>query len=220
MKKILPIILTLIICISLTACGSKRQGQQEIENYRKSFSKLESAHIIIKDTINDKTVQDLTFKYDGKIMVYSYLSAYGEEPFYEFNDGKKLYVKKNDKLTEYSKGKFKVYTKKEPHPNASEQIFFLMPKYITMDAVTTTEEGTTTITYIYDTQKLSKVMKADENQGTLKSFITEYAFDKDGNFLYLDEKSTFESDKGETKNEYRITVGGENKITEVVNSIK
>ena len=213
MNKLLTLVLVAIIGVEFTGCGDKLLGEDEVNAARDEYASLSSAHLIIRDMNSKITLQDFSFVYNEIILTYCYIKADRNNIYMEYNDGQKMYIKENGVKMTYEGKDMTKYTRKNTHQNASKQIFFFIPKYVDKSEKIDNADDTVTYRYTYDVNKL----KMDSENGEVTGFVTNYVFNKDGNFLYLDEESKILKDRNEQTWVYRVSYYDADAITEITN---
>lgn len=213
MNKLLTLVLVAIIGVEFTACGDKLLGEDEVNAARDEYASLSSAHLIIRDMNSKITLQDFSFVYNENILTYCYIKADKNNIYMEYNDGEKMYIKENDVEKTYEGKDMTKYTRKETHQNASKQIFFFIPKYVVKSEKIDNTDKTVTYRYTYDAKKI----KMDSENGELTAYATNYVFDKDGKFLFLDEESKIIKDGNEQTWVYRVSYYDADAMTEITN---
>lgn len=213
-RSIIPI---LLICISLTAllsgCQSRDPfvGEEKIKTLRSEAAEYTSARYLLTNVDADKLEQVFTYRYnDDDTQSYLYETD-GSEYYAEYSDGKAMLrggMTSHEEVSEKAED-FAVYTKKKPHPYSDGQLLFYVSGAISSAEETADAEGNALYIYYYDTEKLNKLMG-----GSLTEFVTSYAFDGDGNFVYFRQHNVSSDGQSFT---YEITVQDINAIDAVEN---
>lgn len=224
-KFLLPVLLCGIIAVGLSGCTQKKEypGSDKIEALRDSAAGYNSARYFITNVETDVLEQVFTFMYDedgSQIYLCEGVDADGNY-YAEYSNGREVFRTEHGVgiVVPSSDESFAVYTRKEPHPYSTGQLFFYVNGYIASAEEGTDGEGNTLYLYHYDTEKINKALG-----NTLTEFATSYAFDADGNFVYFRQHNasdvTYEdgtvSNVGYT---YEITVEEVNNITKVENPV-
>jgi hypothetical protein len=224
-KKILSAVLPLCLCIAAAGCSVNKTeypGSAEIEALRDSAAEYESARYFITNVETDVLEQVFTFMYDtDDTQIYLCEGVQSGEYYAEYSNGKELFREEDGvgKVIPSDDESYASYTRKDPHPYSTGQLFFYVNKYISSAEETTDGEGNTLYIYEYDTEKINKALG-----NTLTEFMTSFAFDGEGNFVYFRQHNasdvTYED--GTVENEsytYEITVEEINAVTEIENPI-
>ncbi len=211
----------LLICVLVGAffagCGNNKtetssfEGTELVVNLREKYSALNSAKIEIYDVTNDAQYMDFAFKLDENGTMH-YLTKSGES--WEYNDGKKSVVCDGANISEHSglfDAAFRKYTAQKRHSNADKGIFFYEPTMLDTEISSYTEEkdGIKRVTLCYDSEKIAAQLSG--NYKEIRSFVTDYTFDSDGNFIELTETTTYE----DSEYKLRVTLSDENAVTEI-----
>lgn len=224
MKKIVCALLTLCLSLScLTGCLAEKKfpGSDKIEAMRKTVADYDSCRYYITNLDTGVLEQVFAYYYDGEDrQVYLCEGMQGGEYYAEYSNGLELFreedgVGANIGSTDPTYAK---YTREEPHPYSTGQLFFYINGYIEAAEELTDENGNTIYMYYYNLEKLNKVL--DE---AVSEFSTAYAFDPDGNFLYFRQHNAsadYTDDNGVPISfAYEITVHDVNSLTELENPV-
>lgn len=232
-KKIAAVVISAAALISLTACGSRYdgynvEGGDRIISLREEFAALDSGVLSIYNTETGEVQSEFTFLYNKKdVLNFSYKSTQEGAPYYEYYDGKSLNIQRKGEVYTYNRfsPNYKKYKRgKNTHPNASGGIFFYEPAYMVLEedgktavVIVTTGEAEDCYSYTYDLNRLSEYMTTGTAEGAIVSFVTDYYYDKSGNFLRMEEISTL--DNG-TVYSSTVKISRENEIDEIINYIE
>ena len=107
---------------------------------------------------------------------------------------------------------FSKYTRKAKHPQADEGMLMFAPKAVESVSDIIGDDGSVTVTYVYDVSKLGK----DAEEIGTKGFSTTYFFDKDGELEYFTENTV-------TKNaqyNYRVDITERNSVDKIENNVE
>lgn len=220
MKKAISLLLVSMMCFVFTACGKSVSGKDVVEKARKDYEKYDSATILITDVSTGDVVRKFSFAYnDDKSMAFSYYDALSHPASYVFNDGKSSVSKQSGKVTTLEGEDFTKYTKKEPHQNATKDIFFYLPDYIGLSSVTESESGENTIYYNYNVGDFPKALTTLEDGGVLSKFETTYYIDAEGKITKLTETSTYSYEDKDVTSTYEVELKDVNSLTEITNDI-
>lgn len=232
-RKLTAVILAAVMIISFSACGSRFDdyevlGGEKVVAVRENFAALDSGVLTVLNTETGEKQGEFTFYYDKKdVLHFSYEATYGGEPYYEYYDGKALNIQRNGEAASYKwpNANYKKYKRgKDTHPNASGGIFFYEPACMFLEedgktavVVKTEDDNGECYSYSYDMEVLSKYMATETNEGKMTSFEVKFFFDKEGNFLRMEEISTLENG---TTYSSTVVISRQNEIDEVTNFIK
>lgn len=214
MKKIFIPMLVFATLLIFTSCGKPIEGEDLILKARKAYTALDSATIEIVNVDTDQVEQRFTFMYDEKdMLIYSYSGTFEDEKYLEYNNGYTSYTNDDGKVTQYKKGdkKFISYTRKSTHPTAGVGLVLFEKKAVKDASVTQTNEGTT-VTHIYDIDKLKNL---ETDVGDITDFTVIYYFDKEDNLLNIIEKSVVNTGTKDIIRAYSVEIGSKNEITAI-----
>lgn len=214
MKKIFATIL-LISVLALAGCQKKPIiGEELVNKAREEYAKLDSAAVVITDMKTGEVTQTFSFNYkDDETMVYLYNGFIDGKKYVEYNDGKSLYIENNGDIT-VSNDKsrdFKKFTRKRPHPDASEEFMLMIKGSIQESSMITTEEGKQ-VTHIYNPKKFHKV---NSSLGKIKAFSVVYNFDNEGNFVNFIDTCVIEEDGQDVTKAFKAEVTEKNQIIQI-----
>lgn len=214
MKKRLTTILIISILV-LTGCREKNVvGEELVNKAREDYAKLDSAAVVITDMKTGDITQTFSFNYkDDGTMVYLYNGYIDGKPYIEYNDGESLYIENNGKITTSNNKSrdFKKFTRKKPHPDASEEFMLLVKDSIDEASTKITESGKQ-VTYIYNAKKFRKV---NRQLGNVKAFSIVYNFNKDGNLINFIDICIIEEDGKDIEKAFKIEITEKNQILRI-----
>lgn len=214
MKKRLTTILIISILV-LTGCREKNVvGEELVNKAREDYAKLDSAAVVITDIKTGDITQTFSFNYkDDGTMVYLYNGYIDGKPYIEYNDGESLYIENNGKITTSNNKSrdFKKFTRKKPHPDASEEFMLLVKDSIDEASTKITESGKQ-VTYIYNAKKFRKV---NRQLGNVKAFSIVYNFNKDGNLINFIDICVIEEDGKDIEKAFKVEITEKNQILRI-----
>lgn len=194
MKRRSGALIAAVLLFMLMLSGCKRaEGYDTIDKAREKYEKLDSAKLTITDAKNSDVIQEFTFKYEGDTLTYLYMGADTDGSlYYEFYNGEEYDVYSGGKWTSYPKGNDKCvsYTRKNPNPKATKDIFFLVGSSIAKGEIKKLDNGGQSIYYQYDCSKLNgKMQEQLTSMGRLTAFETTFTIDADGEIVEMLERS-------------------------------
>lgn len=197
----------------LPGCQSRDPfaGEDKIKALRSEAAEYTSARYILVNVEADKLEQVFTYRYNDDD-TQSYLYETDTDEYYaEYSDGQRLICGSLTSYEEVPQGAdgFVLYTKKESHPFSDGQLLFYVAGAVQSAETITDTDNNTLYVYYYNTEKLNKIMG-----GSLTEFVTSYAFDTDGNFVYFRQHNVSEDGQSFT---YDISVQDINAIEAVEN---
>ena len=222
LKKTVPFIIAAALAASLTACSadySGIEGYSEIENARKLYSELFSAHLTITDCEKDILTQELTFMYDTQDrLVYSYYGTDGSTQYFEYHNGFEYSYTDGGEWKTVTEGgeNYHSYSKSAKMSMTDAGMIFIKPESITSSAVTQDGENKVIKTQ-YDAAALNSSMSSQLGLvGSLKSFEVIYTLDKDGYCVTMEQIGVAEQDGKESKVDYLLKIDKMNDVAEIV----
>lgn len=223
MKKIIPVLL-LICAVCLGGCTESKEiiGSTEIEALRSEAAAYESGRYFIKNMDSGALEQVFSFCFDEEgRQVYLCEGSQGGRLYSEYSNGVELF-REEDGISENvasTDETYARYTKEEPHPYSTGQLFFYIKGYVGTSEQTTDEDGNTVYIHRYDVEKLNRALESPVSE-----FTTYYAFDSEGKFVYFCQHNvsadTYFEDGTPVSYTYEITLGEVNGISEIENPIK
>ena len=107
---------------------------------------------------------------------------------------------------------FSKYTRKAKHPQADEGMLMFAPKAVESVSDIIGDDGSVTVTYVYDVSKLGK----DAEEIGTKGFSTTYFFDKDGGLEYFTENTVTK----DAQYNYRVDITERNSVDKIENNVE
>ncbi len=220
-KRIILTTILLLMCLSLSACGSKSSdiaGSKKVEKFRDSVLDYSSGRYFVTNLIDDELEEVFTFRYDDAgTLVYLYEQYRNYTYSAEYGDGSYIYFKDENGVNVINRADegFVLYTKDNLSPYASGQLLFYVKGYISESLETIDENGNCIYNYNYDVDAMNKELGKE-----LTEFNTSYVFDKDGNFIYFTQHNSSVVDGEIYEYAYMIEILEVDNITEVENPMK
>ena len=110
------------------------------------------------------------------------------------------------------------YTREEPHPYSTGQLFFYIKNYVEVSEQVADEDGNTVYIHRYNVEKLNRALESPVSE-----FTTYYAFDSEGKFAYFCQHNVsadaYYEDGTPVGYTSEITLGDVNAISEIENPI-
>ncbi len=216
MRRVFPLIITALLCLSLAGCSLRKEydlcGKEQVEALREEAKGWRSGRYLLTNLDTDVMDQAFSFMYnsDGS-QTYLYEKVSGDSYYAEYSDGKTLYTLDNGTALMIKEGaeNYVSYSGENPHPYSTGDLLFYENLFVSSSEEAA--DGDNTIyRYYYNVEKINETL------GTkLTEFVTEYAFDGGGNFLYFTQRNS----DGEKSYAYRIDVTDVNGLTEIENPI-
>lgn len=216
MRRIFPLIITVLLCLTLGGCSLRKEydlyGKEQVEALREEAKTWRSGRYLLTNLETDVMDQSFSFMYnsDGS-QTYLYEKVSGDSYYAEYSDGKTLYTLDNGTALMIKEGEenYVSYSEENPHPYSTGGLLFYENLFVSSSEEAA--DGDNTIyRYYYNVEKINEAL------GTkLTEFVTEYVFDDGGQFLYFTQKNS----DGEKSYAYRIDVTDINGLTEIENPI-
>ena len=208
----------------MSGCAAEKQeiiGREQIEALKNEAAAYESGRYFIENLDTGMLEQVFSFYYDGDDrQVYLCEGDLGGEYYAEFSNGVELFREENGTAANIGSTDetYAKYTRKDPHPYSTGQLFFYIKNYVGTSEQTADEDGNTVYIHRYDVEKLNKLLDDD-----VSAFYTYYAFDADGKFQYFcqhnESASATDANGNPVSYTYRITLGDVNGVSEIENPI-
>lgn len=218
MKKIIPVLLIICMCLTLGGCspeekGTVIHGKEQVEALRAEAAGWESGRYLFTDLQTGETNQVFSFMYnaDGS-QTYLYEKVVDGVYYAEYNDGSIMYRIDGESISIINgeNTEFVSYSRESPHPYSTGNLMFYVKEYISRSEEIPLEQNAVTYEHYYNTAGMNQAI------GTaLTEFTVSYTFDSEGNFLYFTQ-SSFD---GENRGSYMIETVDENSVTEIVNPV-
>ncbi|MDR0222044.1 MAG: hypothetical protein LBI38_00700 [Oscillospiraceae bacterium] len=129
--KFIKFRVTAVAVAFLASCatGEFSEALKEFSAARKKYEELESARVVITDSLTGAVTENFCFRYEGDTLTYLYRATDGETVYAEYNNGSRLcYGYEGDAdWTEVtvSDSDFYSYTKAIKHRYTKKTLFFL-----------------------------------------------------------------------------------------------
>lgn len=178
-------------------------GYSDIKKGREQYEKLDSARLDMIDLSNGETL--MTFRFyinSNNEMILDYDSPKNGD--HAYSDGKQFYYRTDGEWTaitprdeEYIHN---IFNREYRYPYARGAVFFLDGTAVTETNVEQ-NSGETTITYVYDCDKLNEgSAKNLENVSEFSELVCTYTLNADGLIVRFTEKGTVTYTDGEHEN--------------------
>lgn len=229
MKKLISAAAAVICCVALAGCSAKLpEGYDKFTAAREKYEKLDSARVTMTDLDSGDEIMEFSFYFNSSDeMVFSYYGSWNGEVQQAYSDGAEFFYKEDgdEKWTVISSADenyvYNVYNRGYRYPYAEGRIFFLAGEAVATAEVTETD-GITSITYVYDPDKLNSASMpgVQEEISRFSALTTTLNIGSDGIVRDFTESGTVTSVTGEilTLN-MKITVTDVNDVFEVRNPV-
>lgn len=220
MRRFLAVILVFVmIALSGCAAGEPLPGEELILAAREWYTSLDSARVEVVNDATGEAEQVFIFKYDEKdFMTYSYVGTSEGIYLAQYNNGREQFTNDNGEISalEASSLNFTAYSRDVPYPMADEGLILFYKRAVIAEESSITEGTVTTVTHVYDPEKLGTY----DGEGTLIGFIVSYRFDMNGIFTEMTETTKVQLDDGTQKTySYTIYIKERNSIERVENVV-
>lgn len=222
MKRIIPVLL-LICMVCFGGCTESKEviGSAEIETLRSEAAAYESGRYFIKNIDSGVLEQVFSFYFDEEErQVYLCEGNQAGVQYAEYSNGVELF-REEDGVSENvpsADETYARYTKKEPHPYSTGQLFFYIKSYVETSEQVSDEDGNTVYIHRYNVEKLNRALESPVSE-----FITYYAFDAEGKFVYFCQHNvsadSYYEDGTPVSYTYEITLAEVNAISDIENPI-
>lgn len=200
-----------IIGFGLTALSGcqiedeKVAGQELVENARITLSQMNSGVITVTNNLTNEVEQTLTFRYD-EVGIFTYTLE--GDGYTQFCNGYEIYTQENGEISKITKSDsdYQTYTADVRYPMTDEDYL-----YFASEKLGDVKSEGNVFTYFYEVSAIT----GEENLGKLEEFKTTFAFDDEGEFIYLDEISRYNQDGKITEYSYRIEIKQQNSVDSV-----
>ncbi len=215
------------VILALTGCKadySHITGYNEIENARKLYSGLFSAHLTVTDMSTGTLTQELYYYYDEQDrLCYSYYGTDGKQEYYEYHNGSEYsYSTDNESWTTLIAGdqNYRVYSKTQKMSMCDEGMIFIKPESVTSSKSEKSGDNTV-ITMQYDVSQLNSSM-ADQlgMVGQLTGFEVIYTLDKEGYCTKLIQRGKSDNNGEEMTVDYVLEIDRMNDVAQIENPVK
>lgn len=220
LKKLLSSILLFSACSIFAGCVninySNIEGYADVNNAKKLYAELNSAHFYMQDNTTGQISEEFTFMYNSNgNLLYSHTATDGENVYYEYCNGAELSTKhKSDEnwtLLTYGDEGFQVYTREKKHPYTDEGVISVNAYAITDSLVEKTDEGEK-VFFNYNPKALADSLS---ELGELKSFESTIWLNNEGYCFRLDQRAVFENN-GEQVSDYSLFIDNMNDVAEII----
>ncbi|MGN1339998.1 MAG: hypothetical protein ACI4WS_06865 [Oscillospiraceae bacterium] len=229
MKRLISAAAAVVSCAALAGCSAKLpEGYDKFTAARDKYEKLDSARVTMTDLDSGSEIMEFSFYFNGSDeMVFSYYSCWDGEVQQAYSNGAEFFYKEDgdEKWSVIGPADenyvYNVYNRGYRYPYAEGRVFFLAGEAVASAEVTENENGTS-ITYVYDPEKLNSASMpgVQEEIAQFSALTTTLDIGADGIVRDFTESGTVTSVTGEilTLN-MMITVSDANDVFEVANPV-
>ena len=224
MRKVIFLLLTaMIFCLS--GCAAELpEGYQLVKSAKAKYETLDSGRVIMVDLDKDEKIMEFSFLINpNDEMVLSYYGKDGDKEMYAYSDGAEYFYKDaGDEMWSVISSSdesyiYNIYNRENRYPYADGGIFFLDGGSVETVSVTENADGSCTVTYVYDADKLNNSTQGLlEDVQSFESLTTVFEINADGFITDFTETGTV-TDSGGVKMDInmRITIDMMNEVYEI-----
>lgn len=202
MKRICIYIIPFLFILLLTACAPTPDSYGDIKKAKELYEKLDSARVVMNDNKTNKPLMDFSFYINKKDeMIFSYENLDNGDMAY--SDGIQFYYKtaENDGwsvITPKDEGYiYNIYNRKYRYPYARGGLFFLDGTSVS-SAETVRDDSGTTVTYVYDSEKLNDyAAKQLDDVSAFSALTCTYRINADGYITEFTQKGSLTDSSGQ-----------------------
>ena len=208
MKKVFLALAASISLIALSGCNAKMpEGYDEVKNAKAKYNALDSAHTTMTDLATGELIMDFSFyiNSDDEMILY-YYGKDGSDEMFAYSDGGQYFYKEPGKdmwsviSSSDEEYLYNIYNRENRYPYADGGIFFLDGASVTEATVDTEADGSMTVRYVYDAEKLNQSTQGIlEDVSSFSSLETTFELDADGYVISFTEVGTVTDTDGITR---------------------
>lgn len=202
MKKFFIYFLPVLFTLLLTACAPTPEAYGDIKRAKELYEKLDSARVVMNDNKTNKPLMDFSFYINKKDeMIFTYENFDNGDAAY--SDGIQFYYKTAEHggwsvITPKDESYiYNIYNRKYRYPYARGGLFFLDGTSVHSAEISQDDSGTT-ITYIYDSEKLNDyAVKQLDDVSAFSALTCTYRINADGYITEFTEKGLLTDSSGQ-----------------------
>lgn len=157
------LVITLMVTLVSGCALSVPEGFNEVKRAKELYDKLDSGRLTMTDLSSGETLMEFSFFINAKDeMIFSYLSQDESGTEGAYSDGAQFFYKNRGEekwriiSTEDESYLYNLYSKTYRYPYARGSVFFLDGTSVGAAQVTENADGSLTVSYEYDPEKLNK----------------------------------------------------------------
>ncbi len=225
MKKVFLALVASLSLVALSGCNAKMpEGYDAVKAAKAKYNTLDSAHTTMTDLTTGELIMDFSFYINSRDeMILNYYGKDGSDEMYAYSDGGQYFYKEpgkemwsviNSSDEEYL---YNIYNRENRYPYADGGIFFLDGTSVTEATVDTDPDGSMTVHYIYDAEKLNQSTQGIlDDVSSFSSLETTFELDADGYVISFTEVGTVTDADGITRDvNMCISVDSMNAVYEI-----
>lgn len=207
MKKVLVALAAALSLLALSGCGAKMpEGYDAVKAAKAKYNSLDSAHTTMTDLSTGELIMDFSFYINSRDeMILSYYGKDGSDEMYAYSDGGQYFYKEPGKdmwsviSSSSEEYLYNIYNRKNRYPYADGGIFFLDGTSVSEATVSDNADGSMTVCYIYDVEKLNHSTQGIlEDVSSFSCLETTFEINADGYITAFTENGTVTGTDGIT----------------------
>lgn len=224
MKRTAALLLALVIMLVSGCALSVPEGFSEVKHAKELYEKLGSGRLTMTDAASGETLMEFSFFINKKDeMIFSYISADENGTEGAYSDGAQFFYKNRGEekwriiSTEDESYLYNLYSKTYRYPYARGSIFFLDGTSVESAQLTENADGSLTVRYDYDPEKLNK-NAAEMLDGVSEFYALSavYEIAADGCMASFTETGSVADEQGERSDlSIRLTVSDPNNVYDI-----
>ena len=223
MKKLL-MAAAAVCAMLLSGCTPMPEGYDRVRAAKNKYEELDSARTVMTDLATGETIMELEFFINSNDeMVLSYYGKDGEDEMYAYSNGAEYFYKEPDAEKWKVIGSddenyiYNLYNREYRYPYAQGGIFFLDGASVESAAVTDNADGSCSIEYVYDADRLNESTQGIlDGVSSFSSLQTTFEINADGYITAFSQRGVVTDTEG-TVNEVnmRISVDMMNQVHDI-----
>ena len=199
MKKLISAAISVVLMLTLSGCTSSvPEGYQQIRAAKEKYESLDSGRATMTDLTTGESIMEFSFLINkNNEMIFNYYGKDSSDEMYAYSNGAEYYYKEPGARMwsvigpEDENYIYNLYSREYRYPYADGGIFFLDGGSVESAEVLSGEDGTVTIKYVYDTDKLnSSVHGVLTDVDSFSSLTTVFSINSEGYITEFTETGT------------------------------
>lgn len=224
MKRTAALLLALVIMLVSGCALSVPEGFSEVKRAKELYEKLGSGRLTMTDAASGETLMEFSFFINKKDeMIFSYISADENGTEGAYSDGAQFFYKNRGEekwriiSTEDESYLYNLYSKTYRYPYARGSIFFLDGTSVESAQLTENADGSLTVRYDYDPEKLNKnAVEMLDGVSEFYALSAVYEIAADGCMASFTETGSVADEQGERSDlSIRLTVSDPNNVYDI-----
>lgn len=207
MKKLFSAAAAIVAAMCLTGCFAQMpDGYDAVKAAKSKYEALDSARAVMTDLNSGEQIMQFSFYINSRNeMILSYYGKDGDNEMFAYSDGAEYYYKENgaELWSVIGPGDenyiYNIYNREYRYPYADGGMFFLDGASVETAEMTTQSDGSCTVIYRYDVEKLNQSTEGLlDNVSSFSALTTTFEIDKDGFITEFIETGTVTDSEGVT----------------------